>query len=312
MQSTLDTAHDPPRLRFWVVTNTIEEADLAPARERVAAVGAQLVLCRIDDLGARLARAPVRGHISQAAYYRLFLPEVLPPEVERVIYLDCDVVVCRAIEELWDTDLGGHAIAAVMKPRAEEFADVGLEAETDYFNSGVLVIDVARWRELGVARGTLEFAAVHPGRRHGHDQPGLNHVFNGQWKHLDPRWNQQFKFFVHTARHLRMTRRDLRRVRRDPYIIHFTTQSKPWNYTNTHPWRHRFFEVLDRTEHAGWRPRAGSWRERLRRTLLGWWPHPLRPAVLRNVYRPQYHRLKARLRGLPPPTGSKRKSPARG
>jgi hypothetical protein len=51
-------------------------------------------------------------------------------------------------------------------------------------------------------------------------------------------------------------------VTRDPWIVHYSTWSKPWHWSCTHPARERFFEVLDRTEWAGWRPRR-SFRDTL-------------------------------------------------
>jgi lipopolysaccharide biosynthesis glycosyltransferase len=227
-----------------------------------------------------------RGHITIAAYYRLYVPELLPRDVGRIIYLDSDTVVRRSIEELWSTDLEGNVVAAVMKPRASEFEAVGLQSASDYFNSGVLLIDTALWRAQRVRERALVFAFSHPDCTHGHDQPALNHVFAGRWTRLDPRWNQQFKFFVHTAGYLRMSRSDLRRLRSDPYIVHYTTQAKPWHSLNQHPLRSWYYDVLDRTPFAGWRPERPPWRARVVWLLSLPLPHYLRPGVLRNVLRP--------------------------
>jgi lipopolysaccharide biosynthesis glycosyltransferase len=261
--------------------------------------GAECTLLSISALEPLLQHAPARGHITVAAYYRIFLPEILPPQVRRVIYLDSDVIVRRSVDELWSVELGGNAVAAVMKPRAAEFKAVGLKAETDYFNSGVLVIDTSLWREQKVREKALDFALHHPGCVHGHDQPALNHVFAGRWTRLDLRWNQQFKFFMHTAGYLRMSRTELRQLRRDPFIIHYTTCAKPWNPLNEHPLRHHYYEVLDRTPFAGWRPEPAQWQDRLWRLLARPVPHYLRPQVVRNVCRPHYHLLKERLHLVP-------------
>lgn len=306
LRSVVETARNPRRLHFWVAANTADVAAVEPAAAAARDAGSAFTLLPLAALERFVHDLPARGHISTAAYYRLFLPEILPPHVRRFVYLDCDLVVCRAIEDLWATDLGSFAVAAVMKPRAREFADVGLQAESDYFNSGVMLIDVPRWCARGIRPAALEFAAHHPGRIHGHDQPALNHVLAGQWHHLDLRWNQQFKFFAHTASYLGMDGRELRQLRREPFIVHYTTSAKPWQRGNDHPLQRRYFEMLDRTAFAGWRPDPGTLRQRLGffgRRLI---PHHLRPHVLRNVYRPHYHAFKERLglgRGL---AGSRR------
>lgn len=296
VQSLVDTLGGAPRIHFWIVSNEGASGALQPVREIARRRGADYTLLPTSSFEPLLRDVGTTGHITRAAYFRLFLPELLPAGVDRIIYLDSDIVVRRSLAELWAIPLNGHAIAAVMKPRAAEYRDVGLQTETDYFNSGVLVIDVARWRNRRVREAALRFAAHHPGRVHGHDQPALNHVFAGEWQRLDLRWNQQFKFFAHTAGYLGLDRAELRRLRNDPFIVHYTTGSKPWHPLNDHPLRACYFDVLDRTPFAGWRPQAVPWPDRAKRALAGLVPHYARPWVLRNVYRPRYHQLKARLR----------------
>lgn len=295
VQSLIDTAANPRRLHLWIMTDTRDDTRLEPIMKLARTGGATCTFLSNQAADALLRQAPTHGHLSAATYYRLFLPELLPAELNRVIYLDTDVVVRRPIEELWETDLGPHGVAAVLKPRAGEFGEVGLSRESDYFNAGVLLIDLDRWRTRRIGAAALEFALHRSGRIQGHDQSALNHVLAGNWKRLDPRWNQQFKFFVHTADYLRMGRRELRRLRREPFIIHYTTASKPWHYRNDHPLRHCYYEALDRTPFAGWRPQPDSpldpWLQPFRSLL----PHYLRPGVLRNVCRPYYHALKHRL-----------------
>ncbi len=301
VQSLVATAGDPRRLHLWIMTDTSDVTRLDPVVGIARTAGATCTLLSTSAADALLKRAPTHGHLSAATYYRLFLPELLPMELNRVIYLDTDVVVRRPIEELWETDLGSHGLAAVQKPRAGEYSEVGLSRESDYFNAGVLLIDLARWRTRRIGEAALEFALHRSGRIQGHDQSALNHVLAGNWKRLDPRWNQQFKFFVHTSDYLRMDRGELRRLRREPFIIHYTTGSKPWHYLNDHPLRHCYYENLDRTPFAGWRPQPASPLDPPARTLRLLVPHYLRPGVLRNVYRPYYHALKNRLWFATPP-----------
>ncbi len=300
VQSVLRHARAPENLVFWIGTTAEDLPHALAVREVIQRANARLHVRLLTSVLHRLQHAPVRGHLSSAAYFRLFLTELLPAALSRVIYLDSDVIVCRPIEELWWTPLDGKPMAGVLKPRATEAIEVGLQSEADYFNSGVMLIDLDAWRRLDVSRRALDFVQHHPGRIHGHDQPALNHVFAGAWKRLDFRWNQQFKFFVHTAGYLGVPASALRELRTRPFIIHYTTGSKPWHYSNDHPLQRRYFEVLDETAFAGWRPRPRTLRERLRRTLTGWIPHYLRPQVVRNVLRPKYRRLLARLRGDPP------------
>jgi lipopolysaccharide biosynthesis glycosyltransferase len=292
--SLLETSRAPSRIHVWLVTRTLDEQALEPIRHVVNDAGAKLTLLSVtrEEL---LRRVPLSEHLTEAAYYRLLLPELLPRSMDRVIYLDADVVVRRPIEHLWSIDLAGTCTGAVLNPRALNVIPMGLSHESDYFNSGVLLIDLARWRDEQIAERALEFAVAFEGNLLCHDQDALNHVLNGHWHRLDLRWNQQFKFFKHPATFLRISAAALRRARSDPFIVHFTSNTKPWHYSNDHPWRGLYYRYLDRTPFRGWRPAPRNFRERLRRSARLLMPHHLRPDVIRSNYRPQLRVLKSLL-----------------
>ena len=157
--------------------------------------------------------------------------------MSRLIYLDSDVIVRHPIEDLWAIDLKTSAPRAVFNPRALNCAGLGLSDEKDYFNAGVLLMDLDRWREERIHQRALKFAAEFPGALPCADQDALNHVIAGAWKRLDLRWNQQSKFFQHSAAYLRVPWLALWRARSSPYIVHYSTSAKPWHSENQHPWR---------------------------------------------------------------------------
>ena len=134
------------------------------------------------------------------------------------------------------------------------FRELGFKPEAAYFNAGVLLIDLAAWRVADVSRRLLECLEEH--RRHVvfWDQYALNVVLAGRWGQLDLRWNQGSHVFHYpTWEQSPFDRQTYEQVRRDPYIVHFTTRAKPWRACR-HPLRGEFFKYLDRTAWAGWRP----------------------------------------------------------
>jgi lipopolysaccharide biosynthesis glycosyltransferase len=203
-----------------------------------------------------IERMPLGEHFTEATYYRLLLPDLLPSKVSKLVYLDSDVIVRHPIEDLWAVNLDEHGTGAVLNPRAVNYGEMGLRNEKDYFNAGVLVMDLDRWRKQRVHRRALQFAAKFHGQLPCADQDALNHVLAGAWKRLDLRWNQQYKFFIHSAAYLRVPWFALWRARSAPYIVHYSTNTKPWHSSNQHPWRSFYFEQLDRTHYSGWRPAA--------------------------------------------------------
>jgi lipopolysaccharide biosynthesis glycosyltransferase len=251
--SVLANARDPSRLRFWLVTKSLTDEAVSSLRAVVAENGAQLETRKpMTDTG--IGEMPLGEHFTEATYYRLLLAKLLPATVSRLIYLDSDVIVRHPIEDLWAIDLENFSTAAVFNPRALNCEGLGLRDEKDYFNAGVLLMDLDRWRHERIHERALTFAAEFPGPLPCADQDALNHVIAGAWKRLDLRWNQQSKFFQHSCTYLRVPWLALWRARTSPYIVHYSTSEKPWQSNNQHPWRELYFEQLDRTTFRGWRP----------------------------------------------------------
>lgn len=165
------------------------------------------------------------SHISQVTYARLLIPLVLPTWVSRVLFLDADLLVLGALTPLWETDLDGSVLGAVADHGVNLLIDegrasgLGVPQVRDYFNAGVLLIDLDRWRQKQISEIALGYLERHPDSPYS-DQDALNVACDGQWKRLDQRWNFQD--------HIDKPVLDIVRERR-PEIVHFATARKPWN-----------------------------------------------------------------------------------
>lgn len=180
-------------------------------------------------------------------YYRLLIPYFLPAGVKKVIYLDSDLVINTDISRLWEIDLEGKVVLAVQDTRFPliemaigNYQNVQLPGHAKYFNAGVLLIDVEKWRQQDISqkalyctRKNLEFVLFD-------DQYSLNIVLYGQWKRINPNWNLFPEFFPAL-----------------PYIMHYVSV-KPTSpkYINSN--KHFFFRYLDKTDWTGWRPNKTS------------------------------------------------------
>jgi lipopolysaccharide biosynthesis glycosyltransferase len=200
----------------------------------------------VDD--PALLAVKQRAHISAASYYRLALPKRLPLEMDRIIYLDTDVIVLRDIAELWHTDMKGHVVAAVDDPGVSppEFAARwGLPAaQIGYFNAGVLLVDLAAVRGKGVFDTALDFLMTKQDLLPFMDQDALNYALWNQWHRLDPAWNVQ-----RTAAICGETLQDVRpgTKRYRPAIVHYTTEHKPWLPNTYTPYAWLYWRYLKRT-----------------------------------------------------------------
>jgi lipopolysaccharide biosynthesis glycosyltransferase len=163
-------------------------------------------------------------HISRMTFARFMIPRVIPEGVQRVLYLDADLLVLGDLGPLWDVDLKGAVIGAVLDrildpqlkarlPGLENFPRV-----RDYFNSGVLLIDLDRWRKERISENALQYLTNHPDSPYA-DQDALNVACDGLWTALDMRWN----FYDH----FRTAIVDIP-LAESPKIVHFVGSQKPW------------------------------------------------------------------------------------
>jgi lipopolysaccharide biosynthesis glycosyltransferase len=228
----------------------------------------------------RIADLKTEGHLNYVTYLRLFMPSILPETLQRVIFLDADLLICRDISELWDMELEDAPVAAVpdyytphLNTREtigrpsfcdrfpdkslpiKNYRELGLKGSAGYFNAGVMVINLKKWRQMDVLHQALRLLRQH----HEHvlycDQYALNVLFSEKWKPLDVRWNQNLGIWCWLdSDELALDSAQAAMARSQPYIVHFTWIHKPWHHGCTHPATRQFFRVVDRTDWRGWRP----------------------------------------------------------
>jgi lipopolysaccharide biosynthesis glycosyltransferase len=214
---------------------------------------------------------PTYGWFTTAAYARVLIPDLVPATVDRVIYLDSDVIVRRSVDELYDSEMSDHLALGVPDHGAPyvsnsyglaHWFEAGRAASDFNFNTGVIVMDVNGWRREGVGQRVLEYVRSDKFWRNV-DQEAINAVVGTKYGTVDPHWNQQGEVYVEEcAVVLPYTRADVEALKRDPWIIHYTLGTKPWMRNCVHPWVGEWFKYLDQTAFAGWRPPPPSFRQR--------------------------------------------------
>jgi lipopolysaccharide biosynthesis glycosyltransferase len=188
--------------------------------------GATVTSYALDgDPGIRalIESLPGTRDMPPVVYARLLLDRLLPPEVDRILYLDSDLYVRAPVERLIEMDLEGKSLAAAPEPgrhhlvRGDDMRArmAPFDPADPYFNSGVLVIDRAAWGRADLPGYLAELQRSGEIDRLYHDQDVLNLRFRDDWLRLDPMWN------------LTKPHPALRAL--DPMIVHYTTGMKPWN-----------------------------------------------------------------------------------
>lgn len=179
--------------------------------------GFNVICLRKPDISIIKAKTEF-GHITECACYRLFAPLLLP-NLDKVIYLDCDTIVLDDIQSLWDYDI--KYIGGVQDPMCKKQADKN-NLKHLYINSGVMVLNLKNLRKLDYLK------IIQDTQEKGYnlgllDQDIINIAFSDKIEHLPFRWNVYSEIYPQTTY-------GMIEARENPSIIHWCGPRKPWNY----------------------------------------------------------------------------------
>lgn len=186
-----------------------------------------------EELFDDYKKVKTHSYITLATYYRLKLPTLLP-NVERVIYFDCDFVVTSSLKELFNADLEGHPIAGV-----HDIKQKAVEKNPTYVNAGMLVLDINKIRDLGLEQKFLEWTKANIATITCGDQEIINEVCKGDIQILEDSWNVQSSNFTNRSSYTK-----------HPKCIHFVAKKKPWHFASYSYHRKLYFKFLQYTPWA--------------------------------------------------------------
>lgn len=202
----------------------------------------------------RLPSLGTFGTVTQASYYRLVLSDILPATIQKVLYLDGDIIVRKPLADLWRTDIDGYALAAVNDPQEatpEKYERLDFPSSYSYFNAGVLLINLNYWRSNQVTSLFNAYMQEHREAILFHDQDVLNAVFHDKWKRLPVAYNLASGYIWKNVYFDMKFMDEVAEARKDPAVVHFTAD-KPWEYCRTvSPFRSTFYKYQAQTKWAG-------------------------------------------------------------
>lgn len=261
LYSLLDRNWDFAEIHVYVLTLGLSAENQEKLREIAGHFERKISFCNVDDLRERIGYEVDTGGFDISVMLRLFMGDMLPESVERVLYLDCDTVVLQSLKHLWKEDLEGNVAGAVMEPTiyqaVKESIDLG--EEDPYYNSGVLLVDLKQWREQDIQGKLLEFWKCKGGKLFASDQDVLNGTLKGQIHTLMPRYNffTNYRYFsygelVRQGKTYRaVTPRELQMAKKHPSIIHYMGDERPWVAGNLNHYRRAYDVYLAKTPWAG-------------------------------------------------------------
>jgi lipopolysaccharide biosynthesis glycosyltransferase len=188
----------------------------------------------------RLSAYSSSRHLTVESVLRLLVPELLPPDIERALYLDCDLCVLKDITPLWQLDETQFAACASIDPVVRvvsnesglgNYRELGIPGDSPYFNAGILLMNLRTWREEQIGRATLEYLNLHECLFL--DQDAINAVLAGRIGVLPMTWNANVSHLKYFSKwpeddFKRAIAPEVRSLQRSPAICHFAGGFKPW------------------------------------------------------------------------------------
>lgn len=241
-----------------LLSNNVESSSIEKIKKHFCSESIELLTYDISDLRQRL-HVEIPPTIALTSYARLFIADLLPVDINKVLYLDCDIVVNGSLKELFNYIFKEDEwIAGVLDtlPDTSPKIDIGIKPNSPYINAGVLLINLETWRRNKVSENCIHFLLKHNGNVHHHDQGIINAVCDEKKKIISPKYNMTSTYFSHPYSLLSKTNEPFYSEEeydnsiKSPIILHFTEgfYNRPWISNSKHPYKSLYFKYRSLTE----------------------------------------------------------------
>lgn len=216
---------------FYILDGGIEEDRKSEILELKSIKDCNINFIQIDEsMFEDYKKVQTHQYLSLAAYYRLKLSTLLP-QVNKIIYFDCDIVVNSSLKELFETELGENIVGGV-----RDINKRMLKKNSGYVNSGMLVMDLKKIREQNIEQQFFDWTNENIESINMGDQQIINEVLKGRIQIVDDEWNVQSSNFTNRSSYTK-----------HPKVIHYVARRKPWHFASFSFHRRLYFENLQLT-----------------------------------------------------------------
>lgn len=272
-------------VNFYVITNGLSDFNTEILVKQANKYNCQLKYLYVkNEIIDKLPMPQNKNlrHISPATYYRLFIDELLPKSIDKLIYLDCDMIIRGSLKKLWETPLDDYVMAAVFQNqnwaiKNDAFKRLSIPSQFGYFNAGTLLINLQNWRKECIQEKLLKFLHDNYEKIICHDQDVLNAILYNKTICISPVWNMLTEFYVSKEKDINcgctsFTASEIEEYQKKAIIIHFVSRPKPWEYACNHPLRYEYYKYLQLTPFCKWKPTFN---------LRNIWSYKIKPYLLK-------------------------------
>lgn len=195
--------------------------------------GCEVLFYQVDT--SRFEGLYQQGYINLSTYLRFLIPELCPSELDRIIYLDSDLIVRSPLDELWNmsipVDVCYAAALGFSGSNVLYLNALDLPITEPYYNAGVLLINLDYWRKNDVSGECLKY--IREKRPKLMDQDALNALYRGHIMRLHFEYNLQAHFYSCSEYYWEVEKskyfQEIRSAMANPVILHYSRSIKPWH-----------------------------------------------------------------------------------
>lgn len=257
MCSICENNKDIEELNFFVFSLKITDENKKKLDEFLNnKYGRNITFIELDDLKKYFDFSFDTSGWNPIVLARLLLDRLLPKNVEKILYLDGDTIVRGSLKELWNSNLHENILGACVEPTFSKERRKALKhGNNPYFNAGVLLVDLNRWRKEKIGEQIISYYKKFNGKLFANDQDAINGTLVNKIENLSIRYNYANTFYIYPYRAIKkmmypnyfIDKEDFENSNKFPVIIHYLGEERPWRLGNTHKFRDDYEKYLNLT-----------------------------------------------------------------
>lgn len=238
LESVVKQTSNKNKLNFYIIDLGIKNESKGLLRKRYQIVE-NVDITFVDFDISKRKTFTAKTHASNASYAKAYIADLI--KTDYGIYLDCDVLINTDIKELWDLIEEKIILKAVWNPfYSYDNQYIGIKNTEKTFNSGVMLLNLKKMRENSASSKMINFLTEFNDKTKLQDQAAFNAIFKNDWKELDYSWNFQVSMIQNKASKLGIDYKTYFYLLKECKIIHFTSNSKPWQFRNSHIYKKKY------------------------------------------------------------------------
>lgn len=243
MASILHNINKSYHISFYILSFDLTDKNKNKLEKLKQIASCDIFFPKLDDnLLERFDKIAIPAHVSKVCYLKIFIPDILP-EANKAIFIDCDTICRDDISELYNINLGENYFGMVEGVGNEIVTkDLWGEAARDYFNSGVILINIQKLREDDYLMQIENRISKNIKKYQIADQDIINDSFRGNILRISARWNFFHEYHFLRPQYRPSDENDYKSALENPSIVHYVGKVKPWHQESRHPYKKEYIK----------------------------------------------------------------------